>query len=125
MNFSNNKAIYLQIVDDICDHIATGKYEVGRRLPSVRELSAVYQVNVNTVMRSVEYLQNKDIAFNKRGIGYFITPDAPEIIKKKKKNSFLDNELDYFFRQLYVLGVGPDDLARNYSDYCSRQNQSN
>ncbi len=125
MNFSNNKAIYLQIVDDICDHIATGKYEVGRRLPSVRELSAVYQVNVNTVMRSVEYLQNKDIAFNKRGIGYFITPDAPEIIREIKKNSFLDNELDYFFRQLYVLGVGPDDLARNYSDYCSRQNQSN
>ncbi len=125
MNFSNNKAIYLQIVDDICDHIATGKYEVGRRLPSVRELSAVYQVNVNTVMRSVEYLQNKDIAFNKRGIGYFIPPDAPEIIREIKKNSFLDNELDYFFRQLYVLGVGPDDLARNYSDYCSRQNQSN
>ncbi len=125
MNFSNNKAIYLQIVDDICDHIATGKYEVGRRLPSVRELSAVYQVNVNTVMRSVEYLQNKDIAFNKRGIGYFITPDAPEIIREIKKNSFLDNELDYFFRQLYVLGVGPDDLARNYSDYCSRQNQTN
>ncbi len=125
MNFSNNKAIYLQIVDDICDHIATGKYEVGRRLPSVRELSAVYQVNVNTVMRSVEYLQNKDIAFNKRGIGYFITPDAPEIIREIKKNSFLDNELDYFFRQLYVLGVGPDDLARNYSYYCSRQNQSN
>lgn len=125
MNFSNNKAIYLQIVDGICDHIATGKYEVGRRLPSVRELSAVYQVNVNTVMRSVEYLQNKDIAFNKRGIGYFITPDAPEIIREIKKNSFLDNELDYFFRQLYVLGVGPDDLARNYSDYCSRQNQSN
>ena len=47
----NNKAIYLQIVDKICDDVVLGTYVPGQRLPSVREFAASVQVNANTVLR--------------------------------------------------------------------------
>ena len=36
----NNKAIYLQIADRICDDIMHGKYDPDTRIPSVREYAA-------------------------------------------------------------------------------------
>ena len=39
MNFSTDKAIYIQIADRLCDEILTGKYVDDGRIPSVREYS--------------------------------------------------------------------------------------
>ena len=38
MDFKETQAIYLQIVDLVCDHIVTGKWKAQERIPSVREL---------------------------------------------------------------------------------------
>ena len=64
----NNKAIYLQIADRICDDIMQGKYDSDNRIPSVREYAASVEVNANTVMRSYERLTSRNLIFNKRGI---------------------------------------------------------
>ncbi len=74
----NNKAIYLQIADRICDDIMQGKYDSDNRIPSVREYAASVEVNANTVMRSYERLTSRNLIFNKRGIGFFVSPDAKE-----------------------------------------------
>ena len=37
MDFKETQAIYLQIVDLVCDHIVTGKWKAQERIPSVRE----------------------------------------------------------------------------------------
>lgn len=66
----NNKAIYLQIADKICDDIMLGALKDGDRIPSVREYAASMEVNANTVMRSYEYLERNDVIFNRRGIGF-------------------------------------------------------
>lgn len=62
----NNKAIYLQIADKICDDILTGHFLAGARIPSVREYAASLEVNANTVMRSYEYLERLGVIFNRR-----------------------------------------------------------
>lgn len=125
MNFSNNKAIYLQIADDINDRILTRRLKPEERIPSTRDLSAQYQVNINTIMRTVEYLQSKNIIFNKRGIGYFVTATAPDTIINLKSENFMNNELNYFFRQLYLIGIEPAQLAQLYSVYMASQTEQN
>ena len=57
MDFKETQAIYLQIVDLVCDHIVTGKWKAQERIPSVRELGVQLEVNPNTVMRAYDYLQ--------------------------------------------------------------------
>lgn len=121
MNFSNNKAIYLQIADSIEDKVLSGELNPSERVMSVRELSAAYEVNVNTAMRSIDYLAGNDIIFNKRGIGYFVQEDARTKILDIRRQSFLKNEINYFFKQLSLLNIDEQKLSELYANYLKSQ----
>ena len=41
MIFSNDKAIYIQMADRLCDEILAGKYADDDRIPSVREYAVI------------------------------------------------------------------------------------
>lgn len=110
MEFNNNKSIYLQICDVICDDILRGSLEPGTRIPSVREYGAEIGVNPNTVMRSYEKLTNEGIIFNKRGIGYFVCPDAREIVLNSQKKEFMEKELPEILKRMMLLGITMSDL---------------
>lgn len=118
MNFKeNNKAIYMQIADRIMDDVISGTYQADCRIPSVRDFAANVEVNSNTVMRGYEYLSQEEIIYNKRGLGYFISPDAREKILSMRRDAFYHDELDYFFGRLVTLGVTEAELAEMYKNY--------
>ena len=121
MNFKENKAIYFQIAERICDLILLGEYREEERIPSVREYAAIVEVNFNTVMRSFDHLQASGIIFNKRGIGYFVSSGACKKIHALRKEYFLQNEINDFFRQLYLLEIPMDEIAEMYKNYSNRQ----
>lgn len=119
----NNKAIYLQIADGICDRVMAGTFTEGERIPSVRDYAATLQVNANTVMRSYEHLSQEGVIFNKRGIGYFIADDARERISVIRHETFFNGEIQEFFRQLSLLGITPDDLYAHYVKYLEEKSE--
>lgn len=121
MNFKESKSIYLQIADRICDEILLGQYKEEERIPSVREYAAVVEVNANTVMRSYDYLQSQGIIYNKRGIGYFVSVDARRMILTLRKEYFLKEEVDYFFKQIFTLGISAETLAEMYREFTKKQ----
>ncbi|MEM9675942.1 MAG: GntR family transcriptional regulator, partial [Bacteroidota bacterium] len=63
MKFNDQQAIYLQIADYICEQILLEKWSVEERIPSVRDLAAMMEVNPNTVVRSYDFLQQRDIIY--------------------------------------------------------------
>lgn len=67
MEFDNNKPIYIQIADNICERVLSGEFKPGDRIPSVREWGARIGVNPNTVARSYEVLSNRSVISNQRG----------------------------------------------------------
>lgn len=117
MNFKDNKAIYLQIAERICDEILLGKYKEEERIPSVREYASVVEVNFNTVMRSFEHLQSSDIIFNKRGIGYFVSAGANKKIISMRKDHFLRHEINDFFKQIHMLDIPIEKITEMYNRY--------
>ncbi len=117
MVFNDNKPIYLQITDRIMDAIVAGEYPAEERLPSVREYAAKVEVNANTVMRSYDWLQQQEIIFNKRGIGFFVTNDALKRILDMRREIFFRDEAEYFFRRLISFGITPEELANLYKKY--------
>lgn len=117
MEFRDNKAIYLQIADYVCEHILLEKWKADEKVPSVRELAVEMEVNPNTVMRTYEFLQNKNIINNKRGIGFFIADDAIGNVKSYRKVQFIDEELPVVFRNIYLLNIGFDELEANYKTF--------
>lgn len=96
----------------------TGRLTADTRIPSVREYAASVEVNANTVMRTYDYLAQQGVLFNKRGIGFFISDDARDRIVETRRRSFLNDEINYFFKQLNLLDISADELVRMYADYC-------
>lgn len=112
MEFNANKPIYLQINDSIYERILSGDLKPEDRILSVRELGAELGVNPNTVVRSYEKLTDAGIIYNKRGIGYFVTPDARELVLASERKEFLEVELPQILRRMALLGISPDELNR-------------
>ncbi|MDR6804191.1 DNA-binding transcriptional regulator YhcF (GntR family) [Dyadobacter sp. BE34] len=117
MEFKDKQAIYLQIADYICEQILLGKWPPGERIPSVRDLASMIEVNPNTVMRTYDFLQNKEIIFNKRGIGYSTDEQANGKILAYRKERFLTTELPEVFKNLYLLDIGIDELHSLYQKF--------
>lgn len=108
MQFDSNRPIYLQILDSICEQILDGKLEPDGRILSVREYGAQLGVNPNTIMRSYERLTNDGIIYNKRGLGYFIAPDARDKVLDIKRKEFMENVFPKIRRQMQLLGISPE-----------------
>lgn len=123
MEFKETQAIYLQIVDFVCEHIATGKWKDGERMPSVRELGIRLEVNPNTIMRAYDCLQNQEIIYNKRGVGYFIRENASSTILRARRIEFIHTELPDIFRRMTVLDIPIGDVVKEYEKY-SQNHQS-
>ena len=117
MDFKDNKAIYLQIVDYVFEQILLGHWEINERIPSVRELAAALEVNPNTVARTYELLQNQEIILNKRGIGFFVNDDAMDKIRIIRREEFMEKELPVFFRTLYLLDIDMSSLIKLYETF--------
>lgn len=116
MQFKDHKPIFLQIAELICDEILQGKYPEGERLPSVREYAAEVEVNVNTVVRSFEWLSQKDIIFNKRGMGYFVSPGAKETIRQSLREAFFQETLPELLGQIRKLGITVEEVEDAMKD---------
>ncbi|MBR7065117.1 MAG: GntR family transcriptional regulator, partial [Prevotella sp.] len=85
MTFSNDKAIYIQMADRLCDEIISGQYQEDGRIPSVREYAVLLQVNTNTAMKAYDQLARDEIIYNKRGLGYFVMAGAKQKIMDARR----------------------------------------
>ena len=123
MEFDQHKPIYLQIADAICERILTGLWPEGNRIPSVRECGISLEVNPNTVARSYDELSSDGIIHNQRGIGYFVSPGARDIIRERQRSSFITEELSEVFRKMDILGISIDDISSLYHQDISKNSK--
>lgn len=122
MNYTNNQSIFIQIAERVCERVLNGSYQADARIPSVRELAVEMEVNPNTVMRSFERLQANNIIYNKRGIGYFISPEAEKKIREMRHKQFVEEVLPAVFKEMHLLGVNLEELTEAYHHYSSTLN---
>ena len=123
MIFDNDKAIYIQMADRLCDEIIAGTYKDNDRVPSVREYSVLLQVNTNTAVKAYEELARNEVIYNKRGLGYFVTSGAREQILTTRRKEFLGKKLPDLFRQMKLLGIDIEDVVKEWRNTPSLQAQ--
>ena len=103
--FNNDRAIFLQMADRLCEEILVGNYQEDERVPSVRDYAIAMQVNVNTAVKCYEHLGRLGIIYNKRGMGYLVSPGAKEAVLNERRQDFIDHVLPEIFRQMDMLGI--------------------
>lgn len=119
MEFNENKPIYLQIVDTLCERILSGEWKEEDRIPSVRELGMDLGVNPNTIMRAYDFLQSTEVIYNKRGIGYFVAPKAKHNIKNSQKVQFIEEELQQVFKKMELLEISIEEFSERFKQFAS------
>jgi GntR family transcriptional regulator len=114
MEFRKHRSIYMQIADYFYEQILKGDWPPGEKVPSVRQLAVELEVNPNTVMRTYTILQEQEILSNQRGIGFFVTQEAPGLVKGRIRKRFLAEQLPEVFETMNLLGMSIRDLASAY-----------
>lgn len=104
--FNNEQPLYLQLLNEFRRKIATGEWQPGEKVDSVRNLALYYEVNPNTVQRALAELEREELAFAERTMGRFIS-DNPERIKQLRKDLILQ-EAHFFISKAQGLQI---DLA--------------
>jgi GntR family transcriptional regulator len=119
MEFREKQAIYLQIAEYVFEQILLKKWQVGDKILSIRDLAVALEVNPNTVQRSYDFMQQQGIIANRRGLGFFVEPEAEDKIIAFRRAQFMENELPVFFRNLYLLKIDIADIPPQYLQFIS------
>ena len=108
--FTNDKPIYLQLIDYFKAQIISGDLPEGSRLDSVRDLAVRAQVNPNTMQKALAELERMGLVRTERTSGRFITDDKEMILNMKKEVA--ENEVALFLEKMKSLGFDKDEVIK-------------
>ena len=101
--FTSNRPIYVQIVEEIELRILNGTYEMGMRLPSVRDLAVLAAVNPNTMQRALAELEEMGLVTTQRNTGRTVTTDESAVSRARDIKADLLAET--FLMKMKALGL--------------------
>ena len=107
--FNNDTPIYLQIIEYVKMQIINSQYQAGDRLPSVRELSLMFEVNPNTVQKALGELEDKGLIFTERTNGKFVTKNI-DVINSIKCET-IEKKVEEFIKDMQSLGISKSDIV--------------
>lgn len=101
-NFSDDRPIYIQLMEQIQLRIISGLYKPGEKLPSVRDMASDASVNPNTMQKALTELERTGLVFSQRTSGRFITEDSNMI--KDIRNDLAKEQIDKFLYNMEKIG---------------------
>ncbi|WP_429995620.1 GntR family transcriptional regulator [Metabacillus fastidiosus] len=89
LNTDGTKPIYIQIAEWLETEIMNGHFESGQKVYSQYQLAEMYTINPATAAKGLNLLVEANILYKKRGLGMFVSENAREMIRNKRKNETL------------------------------------
>lgn len=101
-NFSDDRPIYAQIVEQVKLFVLSGSWKPGQRLASVRDLAAEAGVNPNTMQKALTELERQGLLYSQRTSGRFITEDENMI--QQVKTDLAVRQIEAFLSGMAQIG---------------------
>ena len=108
-NFKSGIPIYSQIVDEMTMRIASGIYEPGEKLSSVRDLAMDAGVNPNTMQRALAELERRGLVYSERTSGRFVTKE--EAVLKSLHEELAKKYFQELAEKLRKIGMSGEEIA--------------
>ena len=122
-NFDNDRSIYIQLVEQIQNRIATGFYPPGSKLSSVRDLAGEAEVNPNTMQRALAELERMGLLYSQRTSGRFVTEDEGRIFEMKRKSAM--DTVHSFLKQMENMGFEKEEIIHLIQEVKEGDHESN
>lgn len=118
-NFSNDRPVYIQIMDEIKLRIVSGRYKPGERIPSVRDLAEEARVNPNTMQKALAEIERDGYIISLRTSGKYVTDNTALI--NELKISRAENLVEGFAREITKMGISINDAVSLLQHYCETE----
>ena len=102
--FDNNIPIYIQVLEYIKIYLISGVFKCGEKLPSVRDFSASFKVNPNTMQKALNELESMKLIYTERTNGKYVTKN--EKIIEKLKDEYALTLAKSYFQGMKKIGLG-------------------
>ncbi len=101
--------LYAQLERAIRVAVATGRLNVGDKLPTVRQLAVDLKINANTVAKVYGELERSGVLEARRGLGTFIRKDGSRGSSMPDRERLLVELADRFLAGGATLGFSADE----------------
>ena len=103
-----DRPVYAQLVEIIGQMIIKNVFPPDSKLPSVRDLAAMAEVNPNTMQKALVELESEGLISSVRTTGKYVTDDVEHIEAYKRKLAI--KELGGFIGKMKDLGFGVEEI---------------
>ncbi len=110
IEFVADKPIFRQVADYCARRILDGTWIPDERIPSTKELAVNLAVNNRTVMKAYDDLSEAGVIYQRRGMGYYVAPDAAENLRTFLRRDFIANTIPDLTARMHLAGITPADL---------------
>jgi GntR family transcriptional regulator len=110
IDFRSDIPIYIQIMNQIRQMVASGDLKPGDQLPTVRELAIELRVNWNTIARAYRMLDEAGLISTQQGRGTFIWELPSEEANRRLHQQTLEELTRHYLVEAARLEVSPQDV---------------
>jgi GntR family transcriptional regulator len=111
ISWNDHTPIYRQLRERVVAMILDGALKPGDPLPSVRQVSAEFQLNPITVSKAYQELVDEALVEKRRGLGLYVTEGAREALLARERERFLKDEWPSLRERIQRLGFDVADLV--------------
>jgi GntR family transcriptional regulator len=111
ISWNDHTPIYRQLRERVVAMILDGALKPGDALPSVRQVSAEFQLNPITVSKAYQELADEALVEKRRGLGLYVTDGAREALLARERERFLKDEWPPLRERIQRLGFDVADLV--------------
>ena len=108
ISHADPRPMYLQLMEQISQRIATSDWPTGHELPSIRVLAADVRVSVITVKRAYLELERQGVIVTRQGKGSFVAEGADVGLRLRQQE--LEEQLKVIATLALQLGVSQEEL---------------
>lgn len=119
--FDNRSPIYRQIADRIEAEVLSGALRGDEQVMSTNKYAAFHRINPATVAKAFQQLVDDGVLYKRRGIGMFVSPDAPQMLRSKRRKSFFTDVVDPMVAQAKAIGIPVPDLIERINQRANRE----
>lgn len=107
---SSSIPIYAQLKEQIKFAIETRQFIVGDQLPTVRQYAVDLKINLNTVRKVYNELEDEGYISTRQGKGTFVTGIPERHEKDEQRLTIMNDLLENLFIQAYALGFTTSEI---------------
>jgi len=117
LNFHSGVPVYVQIVEQVQNHLVRGLLKPGEQLPTVRQMASELRVNFNTIARAYRVLDDAGLISTQQGRGTYILEWLEENRHQQLKRGALLAQARLFFESLVRQGYQPQEVEECLRDF--------